>query len=125
MKDFSFWIETVCLCNQQMDNITHSFQTEYWLTMHIGCYYDSINNVYVIFSLPYRFDVRFMIMNDIIHTHFNHSNDHLNCLMLMLYLKMPGILVLIGENEILNKSFLKMLKYVPSRRKYFFSFDIY
>jgi len=27
MKDFSFWIETVCLCNQQMNNIIHSFQT--------------------------------------------------------------------------------------------------
>ena len=27
MKDFSFWIETTCLCNQQMNNIIHSFQT--------------------------------------------------------------------------------------------------
>ncbi len=27
IKDFSFWIETVCLCNQQMNNIIHSFQT--------------------------------------------------------------------------------------------------
>ena len=27
MKEFSFWIETVCLCNQQMNNIIHSFQT--------------------------------------------------------------------------------------------------
>ena len=125
MKDFSFWIETVCLCDQQMNNIIHSFQTEYWLTMHIGCYYDSIHKVYVIFSLPYKFDLRFVLMNDTINTHFNHLNDHLNCLMPMLYLKMPGILVLIGENEILNKSFLKMLKYGPSRRKYFFSFDIY
>ena len=27
MKDFSFWIETTCLCNEQMNNIIHSFQT--------------------------------------------------------------------------------------------------
>jgi uncharacterized membrane protein YhdT len=27
MKDFSFWIETACLCNQQMNNIIQSFQT--------------------------------------------------------------------------------------------------
>jgi len=118
MKDFSFWIETVCLCNQQMDNITHSFQTEYWLTMHIGCYYDSINNVYVIFSLPYRFNVRFMIMNDIIHTHFNHSNDHLNCLITMLYMRMPHVTVLIGENECLSNRFLTMLKEGSYRSKY-------
>ena len=27
MKNISFWIETVCLCNQQMENIIHSFKT--------------------------------------------------------------------------------------------------
>jgi hypothetical protein len=27
MREFSFWIETVCLCDQQMDNIIQSFQT--------------------------------------------------------------------------------------------------
>lgn len=27
MRDFSFWIETVCLCDQQMDHIIRSFQT--------------------------------------------------------------------------------------------------
>jgi hypothetical protein len=27
MKKFSFWIETTCLCNQQMNNIIQSFQT--------------------------------------------------------------------------------------------------
>jgi len=27
IKDFSFWIETACLCNQQMNNIIQSFQT--------------------------------------------------------------------------------------------------
>lgn len=38
LKDFSFWIETVGLCSQQMKNIIDSFQTiDYWLTMHIEC----------------------------------------------------------------------------------------
>ena len=27
MRDFSFWIETTCLCNEQMNNIILSFQT--------------------------------------------------------------------------------------------------
>lgn len=96
------------------------FSIEYWLTMHIGCYYDSINNVYVIFSLPYRFDLRFVFMNDTIHTHFNHSNDHFNCLIPMLCLKTPGVFMLIGENEILSKSFLKMLKQGSNRSKCFY-----
>ena len=97
------------------------FSIEYWLTMHVGCYYDSVNNVYVIFSLPYRFDIRFVFMNDTIHTHFNHPNDHLNCLIPMLCLKTPGVLMLIGENEILSKSFLKMLKQGSNQSKYFYS----
>lgn len=92
----------------------------YWLTMHIGCYYDSINNVYVIFTLPYIFDLRFMIMNDIIHTHFNHSDDHLNCLIPMLYMKMPGVIVLIGENESLSGLFLNMLKEGSHKGKYLY-----
>ena len=117
MKDFSFWIETVCLCDQQMNNIIHSFQTEYWLTMHIGCYYDSINKVYVIFSLPYKLDLRFMIMNDVIHTHFNQSDDHLNCLIPMLYTKMPDVSILIGENEFVSSLFLKMLNQGSRRGK--------
>ena len=27
IKDFSFWIETTCLCNEQINNIIRSFQT--------------------------------------------------------------------------------------------------
>ena len=88
--------------------------------MHIGCYYDSINNVYVIFSLPYRFDLPFVLMNDTIHTHFNHSNDDLNCLIPMLFLNMPGVFMLIGENEILSKSFLNMLKQGSNRSRDFY-----
>jgi hypothetical protein len=93
--------------------------------MHIGCYYDSVFNVYVIFTLPFIFDLRFMIMNDTTHTHFNHSYDQLECLIPLLYMKMLGVFVLIGENETLSKSFLKMLKQGSNRRKYFSLIFIY
>ena len=79
-----------------------------------------IYNVYVIFTLPFIFDLRFMIMNDTIHTHFNHSYDQLDCLTPLLYMKIPGVLVLIGENETVSKSFLKMLKQGSNRSKIFF-----
>ncbi len=36
MKEFSFWIETVCLCDQQMDNIIRSFQTSESTPLLIG-----------------------------------------------------------------------------------------
>ncbi|UJR38788.1 hypothetical protein I4U23_031453 [Adineta vaga] len=117
MKNFSFWIETVCLCDQQMNNIIHSFQTEYWLSMEIGCYYDSLHNVYVIFTSPFLFDLPFVIMNDTIHTYFNHSDHQLNCLTSMLYDKIPGVIILIGENETINKSFFRMLQQGSSRKK--------
>jgi len=61
-----------------------------------------------------------MIMNDTIHTHFNHSYDRLDCLTSLLYMKMPGVNVLIGRNETLSKSFLKMLKQGSNRSKIFF-----
>lgn len=88
--------------------------------MHIGCYYDTVNNVYVIFTLPFLFDLPFMIMNDTIHTHFNYSNNELNCLTPMLYVKTPGVVVLIGANETISKSFLKMLKQGSHRSKYLY-----
>lgn len=61
-----------------------------------------------------------MIMNDTVHTHFNHSNDQLDCLIPMLYMKMPGVIVLIGENETLGRSFLKMLKQGSYGSKYLY-----
>jgi hypothetical protein len=93
--------------------------------MHIGCYYDSICDVYVIFTLLFIFDLRFIIVNDTIHTHFNHSYDQLDCLTSLLYMKMPGVIILIGKNEILSKSFLKMLKRGSNRSKYFCLILIY
>ena len=79
----------------------------------------SIHNVYVIFSLPYKFDLPFVLMNDTIHTHFNHPNDELNCLIPMLCMQIPGVFMLIGENEILSKSFLQMLQQGSNRSRYF------
>lgn len=34
MREFSFWIETACLCNQQMNNIIRSFQTGTYLAIY-------------------------------------------------------------------------------------------
>lgn len=54
-------------------------------------------------------------MNDTIHIHFNHSHDQLDCLTTLLYMKMTGVLVSIGKNEILSKTFLRMLKQGSNR----------
>ncbi|CAF0876168.1 unnamed protein product [Adineta steineri] len=110
MKDFSFWIETVCLCKQQMNNIIQSFQTKYWLTMHIGCYHDSEHNLYIMFTLPYVHNLGFVVSNDVIHTHFNHTDDRLDYLISMLYMKAPRIDILTGVNKSLSGTFLRMLK---------------
>ncbi|CAF4151252.1 unnamed protein product, partial [Adineta steineri] len=110
MKDFSFWIETVCLCKQQMNNIIQSFQTKYWLTMHIGCYHDRKHNLYIMFTLPYVHNLGFVVSNDIIHTHFNHTDDRLDYLISMLYMKAQRIDILTGVNKSLSGTFLRMLK---------------
>ena len=34
MKEFSFWVETACLCNQQMDSIIQSFQTSEYIAIY-------------------------------------------------------------------------------------------
>ncbi len=78
--------------------------------MHIGFYFDSIHYVYVMFTLPFIFDLRFIVMNDTIHTRFNHPDDRLNNLIPLLYMKMTGVIVLVGENECLSESFMNMLK---------------
>jgi hypothetical protein len=78
--------------------------------MHIGCYYDSINHVYVIFTLPFVFDLQFMIMHDTLHTKFNHTGDLLDCLIPMLFTRSPGVVLLIGKNEVLSTKFVDMLK---------------
>lgn len=88
--------------------------------MHIGCYYDSVNQVYVMFTLPYIFDLRFLIMNDIIYTRFNHTDDQLKDLIPMLYMRMPGAIVLVGENERLSGSFFNMLKQGSYRGKFLY-----
>ncbi|UJR12257.1 hypothetical protein I4U23_016434 [Adineta vaga] len=114
MKEFSFLNETTCLCNQQMNHIIRSFQTTYWLNMRIGCHYDNLSCVYVIFTLPYIFDLPFIVMNDMINTKFNQMNDRLECLIPMLYHRSPRILLLIDKNELLCEQFLHMLTLVKS-----------
>jgi hypothetical protein len=82
----------------------------YWLAMHIGCYYDSINHVYVIFTLPFIIDLPFIIMQDTMHTKFNQIDDRLDCLIPMLFTRTPGMILFIGKNEVLSTTFLDMLK---------------
>ncbi|CAF0977409.1 unnamed protein product [Adineta steineri] len=83
---------------------------KYWLTMHIGCYHDSKHNLYIMFTLPYIHNLGFVISNDIIHTHFNHTDDRLDYLISMLYMKAPRIVILTGVNKSLSRTFLHMLK---------------
>lgn len=93
--------------------------------MHIGCYYDSINCVYVMFTLPYILDLRFMIMNDIVHTKFNQKDNVLNCLIPMLFLRTPGVIMLIGDNQSLSGLFLDMLKQGSGNGKYLYQIQIF
>lgn len=129
--------QPACVLNKWITSFNHfkqvilsvksfSFQSvfvEYWLTLHIGCYFDSLNQIYVMFTLPYIFDLRFMIMNDIIYTRFNHTDDQLKDLIPMLFRRMPGAVVFVGENERLSESFFNMLKQGSYRGKchYFIS----
>ncbi|CAF0889628.1 unnamed protein product [Adineta steineri] len=84
--------------------------TKYWLTMHIGCYHDRKHNLYIMFTLPYVHNLGFVVSNDIIHTHFNHTDDRLDYLISMLYMKAPRIDILTGVNKSLSGTFLRMLK---------------
>lgn len=88
--------------------------------MRIGCYYDSISHVYVMFNLPYILDLRFMIVHDIVHTHFNQTDDRLDCLIPMLFTRIPAVLIFVGENESLSGSFLRMLKQGSHRGQCFY-----
>ena len=92
-------------------NLSFVCGIEYWLDMRIACYYDSINYVYVIFTLPYIIDLRFVITHDIMGVQFNQTRDHVDCLMLMLFDRTPGVIVIIGDDEFLSEPFLGMLKH--------------
>jgi hypothetical protein len=72
--------------------------------MHIGCYYDSINYVYVIFTL------RFMTMR----TKFNQTGDRLDCLISMLFTRTPGVVLLIFNISFINTLYIgKSVKIKP------------
>ncbi|CAF1250072.1 unnamed protein product [Rotaria sordida] len=110
LKKFNFSIETACLCNQQMDYFIKSFQTNYWLSMLIGLYYDKLNCIYVIFSLPYGFSDYFVTTTGIMYTQFNQTGYQLNDLVPMLFAKPYQVSVKIGQNETLSSSFVALLK---------------
>ena len=83
-----------------------------------GCHYDSTSKFYVIFTLPYVFDVPFVITTETLCTIFNQRNDHLDCLMLMLFVKAPDLVMLMGQNEYVKKPFLlNMLNSITRRSK--------
>ncbi|CAF1466085.1 unnamed protein product, partial [Rotaria sordida] len=110
LEKFNFSIETACLCNQQMDYFIKSFQTNYWLSMLIGLYYDKLNCIYVIFSLPYGFSDYFVTTTGIMYTQFNQTGYQLNDLVPMLFAKPYQVSVKIGQNETLSSSFVALLK---------------
>ncbi|CAF2568461.1 unnamed protein product [Rotaria sp. Silwood2] len=84
--------------------------SEYWLSMLVGLYYDKLNCVYVIFSLPYGFFDYFVTTTDIINTQFNQTGYQLNDLVPMLFAKPHQVSVKIGQNETLRSSFMALLK---------------
>jgi hypothetical protein len=93
--------------------------SEYWLSMLIGSYYDKLNRVYVIFSLPCEFSDYFMTTTDIMSTQFNQTGYQLNDLVPMLFAKARRISVQIGRNEKLSSSFVALLKQGNYRGKQF------
>jgi hypothetical protein len=96
----------------------------YWLSMLIGCHYDRLNYVYVIFSLPYAFPEYFAITTDIIDTQFNQAGYQLNSLIPMLLEKTHMVSLHIGHNEMLSSSSFTLLKQPNYRGKIFLSFLI-
>jgi hypothetical protein len=93
--------------------------SEYWLSMLVGCHYDKLNCVYVIFSLPYVFPDYIIITTDVMDTKFNQTRYQLNDLIPMLFAKTHRVSVQIGENEKLSSSFVTLLKQGTHRGKQF------
>jgi hypothetical protein len=97
---------------------------EYWMSMLIGCYYDRVNHLYAIFSLPYAFPEGFVTNTDIMNIQFNQLGYDVNCLIPMLLPKTRTVTVHIGENERLTSSFVTLLKQENRRGKLLLSFSI-
>jgi hypothetical protein len=94
---------------------------EYWLSMLIGCHYDTLNHCYVIFSLPYAFSEYFVVTTDIMDTQFNQAEYQLNSLIQMLIKKTHMVSIHIGQNEKLSSSLVTLLKQGNYRGKLFLS----
>jgi hypothetical protein len=94
------------------------------MPMLIGCYYDRMNEVYAIFSLPYEVPKSFSISIDIMNIQFNQPGYTFNSLISMLLAKTETVMLRIGENEKLSSSFITLLKQGNYRGKLFLSFSI-
>jgi hypothetical protein len=92
--------------------------------MLIGCYYDRVNDLYAIFSLPYAFPEYFVTNTDIMNIQFNQPGYDINCLLPMVLAKTQTVAVYIGENERLTSSFITLLKQGNYRGKLFLSISI-
>jgi hypothetical protein len=78
--------------------------------MLIGCYYDRLDDLYAIFSLPYAFPEHFVTNSDIMDIQFNQPGYDVHCLLPMVLAKTQTVAVYIGENEKLTSSFITLLK---------------
>jgi len=85
--------------------------------MLVGCHYDKLNRIYVIFSLPYAFPDYFLITTDVMDTQFNQTGHQVNDLIPMLFAKTEEASVQIGQNEKLSSSFITLLKQDAYRGK--------
>ncbi len=94
--------------------------SEYWRSILVGCHYDKLNCVYVIFSLPYVFTDHFVITSDIMDTHFNQPGYQVNDLIPMLFATTHRVSVQIGQNEKLSSSVFTLLKQGTHRGISFF-----
>ena len=61
-------------------------------------------------------------MQDIMHTKFNQTDDRLNCLIPMLFTRTSDMILLVGKNEVLSRTFVDMLKQGSQRGECLVSF---
>lgn len=87
--------------------------------MLVGCHYDKLNCLYVMFSLPYAFPDHFVLTTDIMDTQFNQTGYQLNDLIPILFTKTHRISIQTAPNEKLNSSLLTLLKQGTHRGKSF------
>ena len=85
--------------------------------MHIGCHYDITSQLYVMFTLPYVFDIPSVITTETLYTQFNHRDDHMNYLLPMLFTRVSSLTMLMWKNECVKQPFLNMLNSITRSSK--------